>query len=614
MCGILLTNKIINDLEKVIFYLKKRGPDLTNVISQSGWTFVHTLLSMTGDLTAQPFVNGQIIAMFNGEIYNYKDFSKDYKTDGECIIPCYLQYGNDFIKKLDGEFAIILLDFNKKEIIASTDIFSTKPLWLGLDDQNIGLSSYKSCLDQLSFNNIVQVKANSTYIIDIETLKVKSINTLWNFDLTQSKSTFDDWNTAFEKSILKRTRDAKHGIFIGLSSGYDSGAISCALNKLGVDYFAYSIVGSEDESIIKRRQKLIKNMEIINLDKLDFMKARQYLKDNCEEYQFNIDNGETEVYENKLNKALASNDQNVISKTVDNLKSVRQAMDFRKSKQILTDDNGSVGVSHICTIARNKKQLIYLSGSGADEIFSDYGFMGVKHFGHSTIGGYFPKDLSTVFPWKDFFGNTQRAYLRKEEHVTGSYGIEGRYPFLDRDVVQEFLWLKPELKNQHYKAPLNRYLNLHKYPFKVNGKVGFNCGFTGPSHSSQTGYTERKSTFTVVGKTTDPELIIDKNNINTKSCEEIEYLSNDKIKHHGGFCYYYEVSTNHLGDVSGLPSPYVLNENGKFLQSGHSDLQSIIDQGMGKYLHITSNKLYFSTSDNSDPRTNNRVYKVESKI
>ena len=31
----------------------------------------------------------------------------------------------------------------------------------------------------------------------------------------------------------------------------------------------------------------------------------------------------------------------------------------------------------------------------------------------------------------------------KEEMVAGAYGIETRYPFLDRDVVQEFLWLKP---------------------------------------------------------------------------------------------------------------------------------------------------------------------------
>ena len=30
----------------------------------------------------------------------------------------------------------------------------------------------------------------------------------------------------------------------------------------------------------------------------------------------------------------------------------------------------------------------------------------------------------------------------KEELVAGVHGIEGRYPFLDPKVVQEYLWLK----------------------------------------------------------------------------------------------------------------------------------------------------------------------------
>ena len=134
---------------------------------------------------------------------------------------------------------------------------------------------------------------------------------------------------------------------------------------------------------------------------------------------------------------------------------------------MLTDDNGAIGMSHICAKGKAEGQLIYLSGSGADEIFSDYGFKGIKHFRHSTIGGLFPEDLDTVFPWKNFFDNTQRAYLMKEEYVSGSHGIEGRYPFLDTQVVQEFLWLKPELKNKFYKSVLHNYMEQNDYPLDV---------------------------------------------------------------------------------------------------------------------------------------------------
>ena len=152
-------------------------------------------------------------------------------------------------------------------------------------------------------------------------------------------------------------------------------------------------------------------------------------------------------------------------------------IEFRKTGQIVTDDNGAIGCSYICSLAKKQGEKIYLSGSGADEIFSDYGFNGVKYFDHSTIGGYFPNDLKSVFPWKNFFGNAQRAYLMKEEHVAGSYGIEGRYPFLDKYVVQEFLWLSAELKNRNYKSPLDNYLTLNKFPYEKNQKTGFGCGF-----------------------------------------------------------------------------------------------------------------------------------------
>ena len=32
------------------------------------------------------------------------------------------------------------------------------------------------------------------------------------------------------------------------------------------------------------------------------------------------------------------------------------------------------------------------------------------------------------------------------------------YPFLDKQVVQEFLWLSSDLKNSHYKSPIYNYL------------------------------------------------------------------------------------------------------------------------------------------------------------
>ena len=41
-----------------------------------------------------------------------------------------------------------------------------------------------------------------------------------------------------------------------------------------------------------------------------------------------------------------------------------------------------------------------------------------------------------------------------------------------KDVVQEFLWLKPELKNKNYKAPIHEYLKRNNFPFAEGVKIG----------------------------------------------------------------------------------------------------------------------------------------------
>ena len=43
-----------------------------------------------------------------------------------------------------------------------------------------------------------------------------------------------------------------------------------------------------------------------------------------------------------------------------------ETIEYRKAGQFLTDDNGAIGMSHICHTVKKEGQLIYLSGSGAD--------------------------------------------------------------------------------------------------------------------------------------------------------------------------------------------------------------------------------------------------------
>ena len=435
MCSFIFTNKEVTDLEHINQFAKFRGPDLTNSLSKNGYTFIHNLLSITGDFIKQPFEQDGIVCIYNGEIYNYDSFG-EYESDGQCLIPLYKKYGDTFIQKLDGEFAIVLVDFNKDKLIVSSDIFATKPIYIGFketDKIELAIASYASSITRLGIDTVNKIPANTIGVYKLSSLEFLNEYPVYEFDINQHKDTYDDWITAFEESIHKRSRDLSVKAFLGLSSGYDSGAIACELHKQNKDFRAYSILAAENKQVLEARSDVIQDTEMIEMTRAEYFDRVQYLKENGEEFSYNS------RYKNYNYKG----------------------------------DKASNGLAAICDRGHKQGYRIYFSGQGADEILSDYGHSGHKIYGHSEFGGKFPNDLSSLFPWYSFYDGTQIQYLNKEEYVAGTYSIETRYPFLDKKVVQEFLWLKADLKNKYYKGPLHMYLQQNEFPFEPGKKIGF---------------------------------------------------------------------------------------------------------------------------------------------
>jgi len=426
MCGFGVSTN--TGLSQVNNYCQRRGPDLTNIKTINGVEFLHNLLHITGDITPQPFIKNDIACTFNGEIYNYKSFGS-YKSDGECLIDFYLSHGDEFIKLLDGEYAICLVDFKNNKVIIATDTFACKPLWYEFNRSGFCVSSYNSQLLGLGFINGKKLKGNTTEIYNLNTKEKINQYTNRTFDLNQHKTSFDDWINSFSLSIKKRIENTLHRMFCGMSSGYDSGAIAWELQKQNANYKAYTIINNENPEILNARLKKIKVHESFNLTSDEFQKWKQELNSHCENFSYN-------------------------------------GYDIK-------GDQASVGLSAICHRANIDNRRIYFSGQGADEIISDYGFRGRKIYKHSGFGGLFPDDLNGFWPWYSFYDGTQVQYLNKEEYVAGHFGIETRYPFLDNDVVQEFLWLSPKLKNSKYKSCLDEYLKVNNFPYESGEKRGF---------------------------------------------------------------------------------------------------------------------------------------------
>tara|TARA_R110000868_G_scaffold6741_2_gene37698 strand:+ start:1701 stop:3008 length:1308 start_codon:yes stop_codon:yes gene_type:complete len=430
MCGFGITN--IKNYSINNEKCKRRGPDLTTTVVINGVSFVHNLLHITGKLTPQPFISDNIVCTYNGEIYNYKELG-DYKSDGECIIDQYKIHGKDFARYLDGEYAICIIDFSKQCVYLTSDTFAIKPLWFNFNLNQFAIVSYKSQLDKINLTKIRPVPPNTTLVFDLNT--GKKLHTIINavFNLNQYKNNYDDWLNAFSNSIKKRTANTNKNIFIGLSSGYDSGAIACELKKQNINFKSYCISNGENKQILNKRFVLTRNVENIIITENSILEILNELKETCENY--------------------TNNDYEILR------------------------DPGSMGLAIICKKARQDNRIIYLSGHGADETLTNYGNLGIPPIDHKETynpPALFPDNLSSIFPWANFFKARNIAFLKKEEYIAGNFGIETRYPFLDKQLVQEFLLLSAALKNTVYKSCLDEYLKINNYPYDKNQKSGFN--------------------------------------------------------------------------------------------------------------------------------------------
>ncbi|CAH0541754.1 asparagine synthase (glutamine-hydrolyzing) [Vibrio marisflavi] len=142
MCGIFYTNLDISytRLNKVIALSSRRGPDAQSSMRVGGQTLAHTRLALL-DLdprSNQPFSYKHLVAVFNGEIYNFRSLRASlekggytFSTEGdvEVLLAGYLEYGHKILERLIGMFAFAIYDANAQTVFCARDRLGKKPLF-----------------------------------------------------------------------------------------------------------------------------------------------------------------------------------------------------------------------------------------------------------------------------------------------------------------------------------------------------------------------------------------------------------------------------------------------------------------------------------------------------
>lgn len=149
ICGVLrLDGQPVpaNTISKMSTTMAHRGPDEDRVWTSGTIGLGHRRLAII-DLSPaanQPMSNetGDILIVYNGEIYNYLNLRVDLEaaghhfhshSDTETVIHAYEEWGVDCLKYFNGHFAFAIWDHNKHLLFLARDRFGAKPLYYYYD-------------------------------------------------------------------------------------------------------------------------------------------------------------------------------------------------------------------------------------------------------------------------------------------------------------------------------------------------------------------------------------------------------------------------------------------------------------------------------------------------
>lgn len=180
MCGIVgFIGKCDNNkqvIEKMSKKIAHRGPDGEGFFIHNDVALAHRRLSIIDLNTGkQPMYNEDesIVVIYNGEIYNYielkdelkKDHEFKTKSDTEVLVHGYETWGSDLPKHLRGMFAFAIYDKKKNELFLARDNFGIKPLYYcTMNNTFMFASEIKAFLEHPDFKKELNEEVLRTYL------------------------------------------------------------------------------------------------------------------------------------------------------------------------------------------------------------------------------------------------------------------------------------------------------------------------------------------------------------------------------------------------------------------------------------------------------------------
>lgn len=275
--------------------IEHRGPDGNGYYMDNCVGLGHRRLAII-DLSEdghQPFIDGNLVLVFNGEIYNYIELREELleqgvtfrtQTDTEVLLKAYQYWGEECLHRFNGMWAFVIYDTVKKTVFASRDRFGIKPLYYYLDEEDIILASeikqihrvkklsvnkpilfdfledgYLNHTSETLFEEVMEVQKGHNFLYNVDTSDFTTYQ-YYNLESITSEELNISYNKAceefyslFQSSVQLRLRsDVKVGV--SLSGGLDSTSISAMMTQSLNSVPTFSVCFDND---IKSERKYI---------------------------------------------------------------------------------------------------------------------------------------------------------------------------------------------------------------------------------------------------------------------------------------------------------------------------------------------------------------------
>lgn len=462
-----------------------RGPDASGVYLNEHVGLCHRRLSIL-DLSEagnQPMFSdcGNIVIVFNGEIYNFVELKTQLENEGvtfkstsdtEVIIKLYEKKGIACINDISGMFAFAIWDDNLKQLFMVRDRLGKKPFYYYLDPENPSQFSFASeiksiltlpnikrelrldaAYDFFAYQYVPDPKSIFKHIHKIPpahymTIKDGDITLKQYWDVSFKVSEPDSEQVALDElySIIERSTqrrmisDVPLGAF--LSGGVDSSGIVATMSNLSSSPIKTCTIAFDNEKY----------------------NEAEFAKSVAEQYK-------TEHHEFLVHQNVSDTLEHIVS--------------FFDEPFA---DPSLVPTFFVSELAR-KEVTVAIAGDGGDEVFAGYEKY-TTDFIENKLREKFPKALrENIFPMlAKFFGLIPIRIFKKAKSLLTSLSVTPAMGFyITNSHIDDDQWsklVKPEIKKQ-----LGNY-----HPSKIT--LDFYNNADGSDHLSKILYTDMKTYLT----------------------------------------------------------------------------------------------------------------------